>query len=315
MYSLIIKSFLSFYLYNLVLCCNDSCKPNAGMEEKLSNTGEEHKKLKKEFKPDKNINMSEFMNKPENINLHSKKKSEYEEVIKKYNPDVNVDEFIWDIMYNYAVGNKKVIEGKFASLEEVISSIFNVVSNVVSKKDLEKEVNNSLPTILQTMKISTKDLMLNDYEIREIFKKNKTTENDFNLEEIKKCFAKRLQKKNFVEVAIKDVNFSKFDITKDLVMKTFLDKDEEFSKEDIINFINGHKKVHQPDSQLNTKENNSETLEKDEKADEVYEEIDGEYGIGSFMDEDDVKAKIKKLGYDKDKVREWVEETLLNNPS
>ena len=75
------------------------------------------------------------------------------------------------------------------------------------------------------------------------------------------------------------------------------------------------KKGFKPDSQLNTKENNSETLEKDKKADEVYEVIDRDYGIGSFMDEDEVKAKIKELGYYENKVREWVEETLLNNPS
>ena len=315
MYSIIIKSFLFFYLYNLVLCCNNSCKTNAGSKGELDNTGGEYKKIKKGFKPDKNITETEFKDEPENINLHIKMKSKYEDLIKKYNPDVDVDGFIWEIMYNYAVGNKKVIDGKFASLEEVISSIFNFVSNVVSEKDLETEVNNSSYVICQGMGIEKEDLMLNDYEIREIFKKNKKPENDFDLVEIKKYFEKRLEKKNFVEVVIKDVDFPKFDITKEFVIKTFLDKDEAFSEEDIINFINDHKKVHQPDSQLNTKENNSETLEKDEKADEVYEEIDRDYGISSFMDEDEVKAKIKKLGYDGDKVREWVEEVLLNHPS
>ena len=50
-----------------------------------------------------------------------------------------------------------------------------------------------------------------------------------------------------------------------------------------------------------------------DKIDEIFYEIDVAYGVSSWMDENEVKAKIKELNYDIDKINEWVEEALLNN--
>ena len=59
--------------------------------------------------------------------------------------------------------------------------------------------------------------------------------------------------------------------------------------------------------------NNNADQKEDPRVDEIYAEVDNDYGVSSFMDENDVKAKIKELNYDIDKVNEWVEEALLNN--
>ena len=61
-----------------------------------------------------------------------------------------------------------------------------------------------------------------------------------------------------------------------------------------------------------TGEDNNADQKEDPRVDEIYAEVDNEYGVGSFMDEKDVKDKIKELNYDKDKVKDWVEESLLN---
>ena len=51
----------------------------------------------------------------------------------------------------------------------------------------------------------------------------------------------------------------------------------------------------------------------DERADKIYKEVDEEYGVSSFMDEQVVKAKIKELNYNKELICQWIEEQLLNN--
>ena len=59
--------------------------------------------------------------------------------------------------------------------------------------------------------------------------------------------------------------------------------------------------------------NNNADQKEDPRVNEIYAEVDNDYGVSSFMDENVVKAKIKELNYDKEKVKEWVEEALLNN--
>ena len=89
---------------------------------------------------------------------------------------------------------------------------------------------------------------------------------------------------------------------------SFPDKNAALNKIIELNFnIEEIKKLFQPTGETNAT--------KDDKADEIFSEVDGEYGISSFMDEDEVKAKIKELNYDKEQISAWVEEVLLNNPN
>ena len=71
---------------------------------------------------------------------------------------------------------------------------------------------------------------------------------------------------------------------------SFPDKNAALNKIIELNFnIEEIKKLYQPTGETNAT--------KDDKADEIFSEVDGEYGISSFMDEDEVKAKIKYLNY------------------
>ena len=53
--------------------------------------------------------------------------------------------------------------------------------------------------------------------------------------------------------------------------------------------------------------------EDNEKIDKMYEELDEEYGISGFKDEDEVKEKIRELNLNRDAIVKWIEESLLNN--
>ena len=43
----------------------------------------------------------------------------------------------------------------------------------------------------------------------------------------------------------------------------------------------------------------------------IYNELENEYGISGFIDEDAMKDKIKELNYDKELIIDWIESVLL----
>jgi len=47
--------------------------------------------------------------------------------------------------------------------------------------------------------------------------------------------------------------------------------------------------------------------------DKMYEEFNEEYVVSNFIDEDEVKEKIRELHLDRDKIVRWIEYSLLNN--
>ena len=53
--------------------------------------------------------------------------------------------------------------------------------------------------------------------------------------------------------------------------------------------------------------------ENDEAVNKLYEELDEEYGISGFKDEDEDKDKIRELNLNRDLIVKWIEESLLNN--
>ena len=96
-----------------------------------------------------------------------------------------------------------------------------------------------------------------------------------------------------------------------------------FDKEKIQNIINEKIKKNEIEKaeisyeQLGQLENvdisRKEIKNVDERADKIYKEVDEEYGVSSFMDEQVVKDKIKELNYNKELICQWIEEQLLNN--
>ena len=53
--------------------------------------------------------------------------------------------------------------------------------------------------------------------------------------------------------------------------------------------------------------------EDNEEIDKMFEELDEEYGISGFKDEDEVKEKIRELNLNRELIVKWIEESLLNN--
>ena len=50
----------------------------------------------------------------------------------------------------------------------------------------------------------------------------------------------------------------------------------------------------------------------DEKVDKIYDDLEEEYGISGFIDEDAAKEKIRQLECDRERINQWIEEELIN---
>ena len=176
--------------------------------------------------------------------------------------------------------------------------------------------------------------------------------NNFNIEEYKKSIneqIKKIEKKQINEKAeqiYNQLDFKNFDIDKNEIIALIIEL--KFDKEKIQNIINEKIKkneiekaeiIYEKLSQLEdidiSKYNKNEVIGKiievnfnieklrdiyrkeikkvDERADKIYKEVDEEYGVSSFMDEQVVKAKIKELNYNKELICQWIEEQLFNN--
>ena len=45
----------------------------------------------------------------------------------------------------------------------------------------------------------------------------------------------------------------------------------------------------------------------------MFKELDEDYDISGFINEDEVKEKIRELHFDRDKIVRWIEKSLLDN--
>ena len=181
---------------------------------------------------------------------------------------------------------------------------------------------------------------------------NRVINNSFNIEEYKKSIneqIKKIEKKQINEKAeqiYNQLDFKNFDIDKNEIIALIIEL--KFDKEKIQKIINEKIKkneiekaeiIYEKLSQLEdidiSKYDKNEVIGKiievnfnieklrdiyrkeiknvDERADKIYKEVDEEYGVSSFMDEQVVKDKIKELNYNKELICQWIEEQLLNN--
>ena len=103
----------------------------------------------------------------------------------------------------------------------------------------------------------------------------------------------------------------------DLIYKEKNETKDKIMNEKLINTSDHLKKMNKEDEinkkniEFDFKEN--KVIEDHDLINEIFEEIEGEYGISGFMLEDEVKNKIRELNYDKNKIEEWIEKMLTSN--
>ena len=218
--------------------------------------------------------------------------------------------------------------------EKNLSEPFEI--NIKINRDLEQERKDKANKIYEEIK--------NDYpQYEQLINKNdiinKLLNNNFNKEEIKNDINKKIEKiKNEkAEKLYNELNLDKINyINKKEIIDTI--KEKNFDKKKIQKWIDEKNRA-EADKMYNklsalsdidfSKSSKNEILNKiiqsnfdefyiknlysiiDEKmVNIIYNELEDEYGISGFIDEESAKDKIRELKLDKNKLNEWIENTL-----
>ena len=191
--------------------------------------------------------------------------------------------------YNYikslSVNNKLTIKKQDdkISLIFIISKKQEIIINLYSGK---KDIDLNIKEIYQELSNIKKEISAIKKENEEIKKDNNTLK--INNEELK----------NKINLLGKDNRKLLIEINK-------MKKGNKEVKKDIIEF---------KENKRNKKYKNSKDINSvnEELVDQLYQELEDEYGISGFISEKDAKDKIRELKYDREKINEWIENTLIN---
>jgi hypothetical protein len=147
---------------------------------------------------------------------------------------------------------------------------------------------------------------------------NKLVNNNLNKDEIVNDINNKIEEQQKEEINKKaeniynDLNLENVALDKKEVLDYI--KNHNFDKEEVQKWINEKKpKPQQPEipAQPEPPRNNG-NKQNDEKVNQIYDELEEEYGISGFIDEETAKDKIRELNLDREKINEWIENTLLN---
>ena len=172
----------------------------------------------------------------------------------------------------------------------------NNILNNYKENDINLSNNNNLGD-------NNENYILNNYKENDINKYNNNPdvkkENDIIL--LEKSIEGNVDQKNKT-----DENKNHNDINLDANNKIFNQENNNNNQENNNeDKLGGKKNLGKPN------ENNEGINE--ESVDKMYEELDEEYGISGFKDEDEVKEKIREKNCNREEIVKWIEESLNNN--
>lgn len=208
------------------------------------------------------------------------------------------------------------LKNEFRDYENLVDK--NEIINQLLENDLDKEaIKKSLNAKIQEIKEKQ-----NNEKSEQIFKElefygfnfgkeqmiSLIKENNFNKENVQNYINKRISEQIYD-------NLSKSD---DVDFKNN-------SKEDVLNKIkelnfnvDGIKEVYKKGKLVDPIVNpaneggNEGGNGDDEEVDKLYQELEDEYGISGFIEEEAAKAKIRELNCNRDQIVDWIENNLLN---
>ena len=196
---------------------------------------------------------------------------------------------------------------------EIISDPFEIIIKINKPKeevDPMKEKQNKANQIYEEIKkqFAAHEDLVNKNNII-----NTLLNNDLNKDEIVNEINNAIKEKEQKEINEKaekvynELNMDNVNIDKKEVLDYI--KENQFNKEEVQNWIDSKKP--RPNPQPNPVPKPADDgLE--EQVDKIYQELEDEYGISGFIEEEAAKEEIRKLNLDRTKINEWIENTLIN---
>ena len=81
-------------------------------------------------------------------------------------------------------------------------------------------------------------------------------------------------------------------------------KEKQFNKEEVQKWIDEKKPKQEKDNPANDKF--------EEEVNKIYQELEDDYAISGFIEEEAAKDEIRRLNLDREAINKWIENTLIN---
>ena len=203
---------------------------------------------------------------------------------------------------------------EFHDYEKLINK--NDIINQLLKNDLNKEeIKKSLNSKIQKIKEEQdneraeqlyKELEFYSFDFGKEQMLNLIKQQNFNKEYLQNYINERVSQQIYDNINnLDEVDFS--NNSKEEVLNKI--KELNFNVDEIKEFYR-KKKVDNP--VVNPANEGGNGNDDDEEVNNLYQELEDEYGISGFIDEEAAKAKIRELNCNRDQIVDWIENNLLN---
>ena len=206
------------------------------------------------------------------------------------------------------------LKEEFHDYEKLINK--NDIINQLLKNDLNKEeIKKSLNAKIQKIKEELdneraeqtfKELEFYGFDLGKEQMLNLIKQQKFNKEYLQNYINERISQQIYDNINnLDEVDFS--NNSKEEVLNKI--KELNFNVDEIKEFYK-KKKVDNP--VVNPANEGGNGNDDDEDVNNLYQELEDEYGISGFIDEEAAKAKIRELNCNRDQIVDWIENNLLN---
>ena len=203
---------------------------------------------------------------------------------------------------------------EFHDYEKLINK--NDIINQLLKNDLNKEeIKKSLNAKIQKIKEELdneraeqtfKELEFYGFDLGKEQMLNLIKQQNFNKEYLQNYINERVSQQIYDNINnLDEVDFN--NNSKEEVLNKI--KELNFNVDEIKEFYR-KKKVDNP--VVNPANEGGNGNDDDEEVNNLYQELEDEYGISGFIDEEAAKAKIRELNCNRDQIVDWIENNLLN---
>jgi len=206
------------------------------------------------------------------------------------------------------------LKEEFHDYEKLINK--NDIINQLLKNDLNKEeIKKSLNAKIQKIKEELdneraeqtfKELEFYGFDLGKEQMLNLIKQQKFNKEYLQNYINERISQQIYDNINnLDEVDFS--NNSKEEVLNKI--KELNFNVDEIKEF---YKKKKEINPIINPAKEDGNGNDDDEEVNNLYQELEDEYGISGFIDEEAAKAKIRELNCNRDQIVDWIENNLLN---
>ena len=190
---------------------------------------------------------------------------------------------------------------------EIISEPFEIIIKINKPKEdpiEQKQIQAKIYEEIKNQFLEHEDLV-NKNEII-----NKLIQNDLNkdaiINEINNAIKEKEQKEinSKAEKVYNELNMDNVNLDKNEVLNYI--KEKQFNKEEVQKWID-EKKPKPKQEKANPVNDKFE-----EEVNKIYQELEDDYAISGFIEEEAAKDEIRRLNLDREAINKWIENTLIN---